>query len=529
MTQDGTPPDPQSPPADQTPAAPPARERSEEAALLAVLPCACFVLDREWRFTYVNPSAERLLADLADRPAGSLLGRNIWEECPELGDSAFSRQCKQALAQQSAVEAEAYYPAIERWFAIDACPRGDRLCVFLQDVTERTRLVRELRRRGQGLREADRGKDAFLLQLAHVVRNALASIRNALHLVGSHPLSREDRKACALAGEEVRGLSRLMDDLLRVSELTQTVPNKQRINLSNVVAQSLRAALASPGAGGRSFNVHVPAEPLWLDADPEQLEQALGHLLDNAVKFTPPGGTVRLTAEREGVEVVLRVSDDGAGLAPDVLPHVFNLFMRPDSGPDPGLTLAGPGSAGLGIGLTLVRRVAELHGGEVEAHSDGPGHGSEFVVRLPAPEAPRDLLPDSQPFGEGRRAPRVLVVDDNMDAAQSLALVLESWGCEVHLAYDGPGALETAAACRPEVVLLDIKMPRMDGYQVAEQLRRNEDGDGLTLVAMTGCGQDEDRDRALQAGFDYFMVKPVDPGDLKDLLTFRETNGEPAG
>src|SRR5262249_12441459 len=162
-----------------------------------------------------------------------------------------------------------------------------------------------------------------------------------------------------------------------------------------------------------------------------------------------------------------------------------------------------------------VRRLVELHGGEVEAHSEGPGRGSEFVVRLPAPEAPRTLLAAGEPLGEGRH-PRVLVVDDNMDAAQSLALGLGGWGGEVHLAYDGAGALETARACRPEVVLLDIKMPRMDGFQVAERLRRHEHDGGLTLVAMTGCGQDEDRDRALQAGFDHFMVKPVDPEDLKE-------------
>jgi two-component system CheB/CheR fusion protein len=520
MTQDATPPDPRPSSADDQaplpPTAPPARGGAEAATLLAVLPHACFVLDAGWRFTYLNAAAERLLADLNCHPTGPLLGRNVWEACPELGDSAFSKQCREALAGRVVVEVEAYYPTIQRWFSVDACPRGDGLCVFLQDVTERTRMVRELRRRGQELREADRGKDAFMLQLAHEVRNALAPIRNALHLVGSNPLAREDRKACALAAEEVQRLRRLMDDLLKVSELTRTVPKRERINLSAVVAQSARAALTSPAAGGRNFTVRVPPEPLWLDADTGQLEQVLGHLLDNALKFTAPGGAVRLSAAREGPEVMLRVADDGAGLDRDALPHVFNLFMRPGGGPD-------RFQGGLGVGLTLVKLLVELHGGTVEAHSEGPGRGSEFVVRLPAPEAP-ERPAAAHAAANGSPRPRVLVIDDNADAAQSLALLLESWGCEVRLAYDGAGGLEAARAYDPEVVLLDLKMPRMDGYQVAEELRRTHGDGGLTLVALTGCGQDEDRDRAREAGFDHFLVKPVDPADLKDLLPLREPN-----
>jgi len=482
---------------------------SEEAALLAVLPHACFVLDREWCFTYVNPSAERLFRQLSGQVRDSLRGRNIWDECPELADSTFSKQCHEALTEQRAVEVETYYPALDRWFAIDACPRGDGLCVFLQDVTGRTQLERQLRQRGEELAEMDRGKEAFLLELAHEVRNALASVRNALHLVCSHRLGSTDQEACAMAAEEVQRLSRLMDDLLRLSELSEAEPKKERVNLSAIVARSLGGMLTSLNAGGRNFTVQLPPEPLWLEADAGQLEQVLGHLLDNAVKYTRQGGAIRLTAEREGEEVALRVRDDGAGLAADELSHVFNLFMRPANEPD-------RFQGGLGIGLTLVRRLMELHGGSVEAHSEGLNQGSEFVVRLPAPQ--EQPTPTVRPVGVDGRPLRVLVVDDKMDAAQSLSLILENWGCEVHVAYDGPKALEAARACQPDVVLLDIKMPRMDGYEVADQLRQGDGGDELTLVAMTGCGQAEDRDRALEAGFNYYMVKPVDPGDLKELL-----------
>jgi PAS domain S-box-containing protein len=491
--------------------APPAYEGSEEAALLAVLPHACFVLDPDWRFTYVNPAAEKLFGQLSGQVRDSLLGRNIWEECPELADSTFSKQCHEALTGQKAAEVETYYPTLDRWFAIDVCPRGNRLCVFLQDVSERTRLERELRRRGEELTAADRGKDAFLLQLAHQVRNALASVRNALHLVGSHHLGRDDRQVCAMADEEVLGLSRLMDDLLRVSEINLALPNKERVNLSALVGQSLQEMLTSPGAGGRNFSVQVPPEPLWLDADPGHLEQVLRHLLDNAVKFTSLGGNIRLTAERAGAAIVLRVQDNGIGLTTEGLPHIFNLFMRPDNN-------SNSFQGGLRVGLTLVRRLVELHGGSIEALSEGPNRGSQFVVRLPAPEASRKPAGALQTSGAGGRPLRVLVVDDNADGAWSLSLLLENWGCEVQIAYDGLKALEMARAWPPDVALLDLKMPRMDGYEVADWLRRNEQGSPLTVVAMTGSDQTEDRERARDVGFDYFMVKPVDPDDLKGLL-----------
>jgi PAS domain S-box-containing protein len=509
---------------------------SDLAAVLDNLPVACFVLDRQWRFTYLNPRAEQLLGLLTGRRAAELLGQDVWRECPEVADSTFSRECQQALAERRSLEAETFYPALNRWFAVRVAPAPDRLCVFLQDVSERTALERALRQRVEELAEADRGKDEFLVQLAHDVRNGLVPVRNALHLLRTSPGPESPgtegttgtEQALGLAEQEVRRLSRLLEDLLKVSQLTpaRARPSKQRVNLADLVTRRLAAQLPTVTAKGRRLSVHVPAAPLWVEADPDHLEQVLEHLLANALKFTAPGGQVEVTAAREDGEAVLLVRDDGAGMGPEVLPHVFNLFMRADRG----LSRLG---GGMGIGLTLVRRLVELNGGTVEAHSEGPGKGSAFTVRLPAladaaPARPSGELP---PGLAGARPLDVLVVDDSLEAAQSLFLVLNRWGCRARVAYDGPGALAEVQVRRPDVVFLDIGMPGMDGYEVAQRLRAVEGGDRLLLVAVTGYGQDEDRQNARAAGFDYHMVKPVDLEHLQALLELARPSdaGPPEG
>jgi len=288
---------------------------AEETAILDSIPHACFALDRQWRFTYLSPRAQQLFGQLSRHPEARLLGRNIWDECPEVADSTFARECQQALAEQRPLEAETFYPGLGRWFAVHVSPvPGDGVSVFLQDVSERTGLARALGQTAEHLAEADRGKEEFLVQLAHEVRNALAPIRNALHLTQGHGLDDpEDEQACALADQEVRRLSRLMDDLLKVSQL---IPgnvrlHKKQVNLSALVARALTGMLSSAAAGGRSFTVSLPPALVWIDAGQEQLEQVLEHLLDNAAKFTRPGGHIRLTVEREAGTAVLRVRDDG--------------------------------------------------------------------------------------------------------------------------------------------------------------------------------------------------------------------------
>jgi signal transduction histidine kinase/ActR/RegA family two-component response regulator len=495
---------------------------ADTAALLKGLPHACFVVDREWRLTYVNPEAEQLLKQLAHDNRASLLGKDIRLECPEIADSTFSKECHDALAEQRAIEVETFYPALNRWFAVRVSPAGNRLAVFLRDITQRTALERALMRRNEELKEADRGKDAFLVELAHEVRNALVSVRNALHVLGGRDQGEAGRQACALADHEVRRLSRLMDDLTKLSQLNPHLPDKQRLNVAAIIGQTLTEALTSDRGGGRNLTLRLPPEPLWVEAHPGQLEQVLGHLLDNAVKFTGPDGTIRVSAEREGDQIVLRVRDDGVGLADDIVPHVFNLFMRQPT------TSGGRFHGGLGVGLTLVRHLVQLHGGAVEARSEGVGRGSEFVVRLPALKEGETQLEVAAPEPEVEHNLDILVVDDSVDAAQSLALVLRGWGYNPRVVYDGIAALEAVDLSAPDLVLMDIGMPGMDGYQVATHLRRDHSSDELTLVALTGYGQDEDRNRALEVGFDYHMVKPVDPNDLKDLLAYIEAGTQAA-
>jgi CheY-like chemotaxis protein len=289
------------------------------------------------------------------------------------------------------------------------------------------------------------------------------------------------------------------------------VLRKEAVDLAAVVARAVEGARPLVEGRGHRLDVEAAAGPVWLDADATRVEQVLTNLLTNAAKYTEPGGRLRLAAGREGGEAVVRVRDTGIGIAPELLPRVFELFMQAHAGID-----RGPG--GLGIGLTLVKRLVELHGGTVEAHSEGPGKGSEFTVRLPAAPAPAPAGPGDRAAPSPPRPPRrVLVVDDNRDAAHSLTMVLELDGHEVRVAHDGGAALELARDYRPEVVLLDIGLPGMDGYEVARRLRAEGPGGGL-LVAMTGYGQEEDRRRTREAGFDVHLVKPVEPQVIRDLL-----------
>ena len=489
----------------------------EAAAILDTLPCGVCVLDGEWRFTYVNPKAGQLFEQHWRRPPQQLIGKSIWEEFPGAADGATSDQLRRAVAEQRAVEFEAFHPGPGRWFAYHAWPCGDRVCVVFHDVSERKRLEGKLRERDEASADAERGRHEFLAELAHELRNALAPIRNALHLMegpgeGAAPLE----QARDLAEQQVRHVSRLIDDLLNVSQLTRgkVQPRKGPIDLRTVVTGSLGAALEAIKLRGGTLVLDLPAERLGVEGDPALLGEVTARLLDNAVKFTEPGGQIRLAAEAEGDAVVLRVQDNGAGIAPEMLPRVFDLFLWPRGAPD-------RPRGGLGTGLALVRGLVELHGGSVEARSAGPGLGSEFVVRLPGlPTESRDGAAVPSPGG---RPLRVLVVDDNAETAQSMSLMLGLWGHEVRVTYEGEMALDEARREPPEVVLLDIGMPGLDGYEVARRLRGQEGGGAPVLIALTGYGEEEDRRRAREAGFEYHLVKPVEPDELRKMLALAES------
>jgi PAS domain S-box-containing protein len=388
--------------------------------------------------------------------------------------------------------------------------------LVFRDIAERRRLDGELQRRAEALVEADRRKDEFLAMLAHELRNPLAPIRNSLrllkHTFGSDPAYEQ---AGGVMERQLAHLVRLVDDLMDVSRIRRGKfeLRKERVGLRSAVGRAVEAVRSFLEERRHRLEVTLPGEEVVLEADPARLEQILTNLLTNAAKYTPPGGEVRLTAGREGNEAVVRVRDNGIGIRPEMLPRLFEMFQQADRVP-------GHVSEGLGIGLSLVRTLAEMHGGSASASSAGTGQGSEFTVRLPA--LPAGAVSESAGAGEvGKavRSLRVLITDDNIDSAESLAVLLRLSGHQVRTAHDGSEALKVAAAFRPQVAFLDIGLPRgMDGYELARQLRRTDCLEGILLVAMTGFGTPDDVERARAAGFDHHLVKPADLGAVGRLL-----------
>ncbi|HMB02176.1 MAG TPA: ATP-binding protein, partial [Isosphaeraceae bacterium] len=389
--------------------------------------------------------------------------------------------------------------------------------MIFRDDEERRRMERELRQRADRLAEADRQKNAFLAMLAHELRNPLAPIKNSLEVLRSPGEEGADLAwATEIIARQVRHLARLVDDLLDMSRITlgKIELRKARVALETLTAHALDLVRPLLDAKGHELVVALPPEPIELEVDPARMEQVLCNLLNNAAKYTEPGGRIELSAARDGDEVVLVVRDNGVGIAPEVLPRIFDLFVQADRSLD-------RAQGGLGIGLTLVRTLVHLHGGSIGARSEGPGRGSEFIVRLPALAPPAKSSTDSAATPPARttaRPRRVLVVDDNVDSAQSLGRLLRRWGHAVEMAHDGPSALAAVATGRPEVILLDIGLPGMDGYEIARQIRRDPPEGTISLVALTGYGQDDDRRRARDAGFDHHLIKPVDLDALRDLL-----------
>ncbi|HEY0513051.1 MAG TPA: ATP-binding protein [Thermoanaerobaculia bacterium] len=382
------------------------------------------------------------------------------------------------------------------------------------DVTDQKRLEEELRRRAEELVGADRRKDQFLAMLAHELRNPLAPIRNAVELMRQvETLDPTFQPSREMVERQVKHLARLVDDLLDVSRINQGSIRlrKEIVDLGAVVQRAVEGTQPLIESRAHTLSVELPMEPVRLEADPTRLEQVISNLLNNAAKYTMPGGHIWLTAAREGDDAVVRVRDTGIGVPPDVMERVFEPFMQSDG------SLARTGG-GLGVGLTLVRSLVEMHGGRVEASSPGLGQGSEFVVRLPAHVPAEASLPAEPAAAAVSRGLRVLVVEDNIDAAESLATLLRLWDHDVNVVHDGRTALEAAREQQPEVVLLDIGLPGLDGYQVARRLRDELHLEHALLVAMTGYGQPEDRRRSQEAGIQYHFVKPVEPLVLRNLL-----------
>lgn len=367
----------------------------------------------------------------------------------------------------------------------------------------------------ESLRESDRRKDEFLAILSHELRNPLAPIRNSLNILSlDEHRDLAAAQVCEVIERQVNHMVRLVDDLLDVSRVTRNKIElkKEPLDVAAFVRSAVEASRPLIDAAKHQFAISLPVEPLTIDGDFVRLTQVVANLLNNAAKYTPSGGQIWLTVRPEQGEVVISIRDSGAGISAEHLPHVFELFMQVDHH-------AGRTQGGLGIGLTLVKSLVELHGGRIRAASDGPQRGSEFEIRLPLSEkaSPKPEEGDARPRAL-LATKRILVVDDNKDAAKSMGLLLKLLGATVTVVNSGPDALDAIAANRPSVVLLDIGMPGMDGFEVARRVRQQDPEREITLIALTGWGQESDRQRTLEAGFDHHLIKPAEINALQTLL-----------
>jgi len=398
-----------------------------------------------------------------------------------------------------------------------------------QDVTERRQLEHDLRRLANDLSEADRKKNEFLALLAHELRNPLAPIRNAVGILKSNADRDVIDSASQMLDRQVGQMTRLVDDLLDMSRITQgkIELRRERVELAPIVNQAVEAVRPFYRSMQQELIVSVPLEPICLNADAARLAQVIGNLLSNASKFTDPGGKIWLTAEQSDGHAVLSVKDTGIGIAPQNIPRLFELFTQVD-------TSLERSQGGLGIGLTLAKTLVEMTGGKIDVYSEGLGRGSEFVVRLPLETETTEIENTTNEASTPRqKAHRVLVVDDNADGAESMSLLLQLEGHESFVAHDAYEAIETAEKHRPEAIILDIGLPGMSGYEACRAIREKPWGKDLVMVAVTGWGQEEDRSKSKEAGFNAHIVKPVDHDALLKLLSQllesangRESNAE---
>lgn len=478
-------------------------------SLLHSISDALVSCNREWRFTFANDAAARLLG----RPRAELLGLSIDSLIPQALGSNGWLQLQEAAALGRPAVTEHLAPSLS-WYESHIYPGDDGVTVITRDITERKSRQIELAAREQALLVADRRKDEFLATVVHELRAPLAPIRQAALLAASLRTSQEQvRWSWEVIDRQVLQMSRLLDDLQDVSRIARGGLElcRSRVLLTEVVDAAVETAWPLIDARQQQLNIHNRCGDLVLLADGRRLSQMLCNLLSNAARYTPHQGRVRLTLKLEQGCLLLAVQDDGIGLAPEHLDSVFALFSQVEPSSE-------RSEGGLGIGLALVRGVAEMHGGSVKVTSLGPGRGSEFVVRLPLPSLQhRDAVAAVPAFAPAAGL-KVLVADDNHDAAVALALWLGFDGHLVQTAADGPTALRLARDFKPDVALLDLGMPGITGLELAGVLRAEHWASGLRLVAVSGWGDDASRQLALAAGFDEHVTKPAEPEHLRLLL-----------
>jgi PAS domain S-box-containing protein len=474
-----------------------------------------FMLDAEGRIATWNAGAERLLGYTTDEVLGEpfrtiFTDVDILQDQPqfELREAGEKGRCEDERwhVRKDGTQFWASGVLTPLW-AEDGSIRG--FAKVVRDITERK--LAEI-----ASAEANRRKDEFLAILSHEFRNPLAAIQNALQLIKMDSTSSDvTPQAAAIIERQSGALVHMVDELLDVSRINggKLQLQRQRVALKEIIGHAIEAAQPMIDSREHQLFVTIPDEAVWLDADPHRLKQVVSNVIVNAAKYTDPGGKIAIAASHEGNQVVVRVQDNGAGILSEMLPRIFEPFVQADRSLD-------RSQGGLGIGLSLVKRLTEMHGGNVAATSEGIGKGSTFVIRLPAlaeikpPSQTTEAMADAQ----SQTGLKIVIAEDNQDTAESLALILRKLGHEVTLAKSGTEALRLAGELIPQLMILDIGLPGIDGYQVAQKVRGQDSLRGIQLIAVTGYGQPEDEQRAKQAGFDSHLVKPIDFAKLLKLL-----------
>jgi PAS domain S-box-containing protein len=479
------------------------RALADRAALLESITDAFYALDRECRFTYLNQRA----LDHFGATRETLLGQVVWDVFPVTRGTVFQQEYERALREQGSVAFETVSPLSSGWIEVRAYPTRQGLAVYFRDVTDR-KLAEEQ------LREADRRKNEFLAILAHELRNPLAPLRNGLHILKL----RSDAdptvsQTVSMMDRQMTHLVRLVDDLLDVSRITRgrLELRRRKVLLTDVLDHAVESSRAFIESHQHELIVDVRAGNLLVDGDPDRLAQVFSNLLLNAAKYTEIGGRITLILDHENGEAVVAVQDNGIGIPAQALEQVFEMFSQVRSHEVRGVD-------GLGIGLSLVRTLVQMHCGTVRAFSAGPGRGTRFTVCLPLAEGAVAVAGATPCPAAQNRGQRVLVVDDNTDSAESLALLLKMEDYEVRTAGDGEQAIEQARTFEPQIIFMDLAMPRLDGVEAARRIRTLPHGEHVRIVALTGWGQEADRQRTRDAGMDHHLIKPVSLDALQSVL-----------
>jgi PAS domain S-box-containing protein len=477
---------------------------------------AIFMLDPDGRVMSWNAGAQRIKGYTADEIIGHSFTRFYAKEDLDAGkpfrtlQTARTRGSAHDRSWRVRKDGSRFLGEVSITALYDQSGKLYGFAKITRDLTREER-IETLETEGRRLNE-------FLAMLAHELRNPLAPIRNAVDLMEMGGLGAAKLEWCrGVIDRQTRHMTRLVDDLLDVSRITQgkVALRKEPADLATLIERSLEAIRPLLEARRHSLKVTLPQQPLRLEADPTRLVQVIANLLNNAAKYTPEGGAIEIAASVDGAWAVIRVSDNGIGISKDLLDKVFDIFQQGDRELD-------RTEGGLGIGLTLVERIVAMHGGSVEARSEGPGRGSEFIVRLPVMSPEEEPAPAAGADGMGQLQPsgplRILIVDDNVDATETMAMLIEAIGHQARMVHEGLSAAKAARDYGPDLVMLDIGLPGMDGYQVARQFRQSDDLRHLRLAAVTGYGQEQDRKRAKEAGFDEFLVKPISFDNLEALI-----------